>query len=338
MPPRLRLESLMNQGSATSDLWWFIAIITALGIIWFATGGPNRPEAWAGPFIQPPAPIGTGEIYRASLDESRRADRGTSGESEEATDVNYYQNSGPDTVPIAGRSQWYGQVSIDTGNGPYEIQPNQEYIALEAGYNNQKPITVTGWGLANGKNRFTSIPQATRLFIIGGSANSATVPITLAPGGRLVLTTGNMPNSDIKANFLTNKCTGYLGALPDYQFTPALDYSCPNPAKDPGVRNLDKECYDFVLRLNSCHTPKVERDSDGYEFIDGVSGLPSYCRAFLEEHFNYNACVKWHEQDPDFYGNEWRVYLHQTWELWAENREQITLYDQFGKIVAEKSY
>ena len=239
-------------------------------------------------------------------------------------------------------------MSIDSGNCQYEIQPNQEYIALEANYNNPAPIVVTGWLVANGKSSLASrsgptavtIPGGTRLFI-GNSANPATTPITLVPGARLVLTTGRMPNSDpypINANFLTNKCTGYLDALPQYRFTPTLRRSCPSPAKEPGVSNLDNECYQFSSRLSYCHTPKIERDTDGYEFIDGVSGLSGYCRAFLEEHFNYNACVKWHEQDQDFYGDEWRVYLNRSWELWAPNRERITLYDQLGKIVAEESY
>ena len=179
-----------------------------------------------------------------------------------------------------------------------------------------------------------------RLFI-GNSTNLVTTPIALAPGARLVLTTGRMPNSNpysINANFLTNKCSGYLDTLPQYRFTPALRRSCPSPAKDPGVSNLDRECYDFVSYLSSCHTPKVEHDADGYEFIDNISGLPSSCRAFLEDHFNYNSCVKWHEQDIDFYGTEWRVYLNRSWELWGPNREHITLYDQSGKIVAERSY
>mgnify|MGYP001609005272 CR=1 FL=1 len=322
----------MNAGSATGDLWWFVAIMTALGLIWYATGGPSRPEARQGPFIQPPAPIGSGEIYGAGHRPSPSP----------RTLPSAYQSNGLKEPPLTARSLWYGQVIIDNGSGPYEIQPNQEYITLEANYNNPGPITITGWSLTNGKSRpdAVTIPNGTRLFI-GNSANPVTVPITLAPGARLVLTTGQMPNSDpyaINANFLANKCTGYLEALPQYRFTPALRRSCPDPAKEPNVKNLDNECYDFVSRLSSCRAPKIERDVDGYEFIDNVSGLSSNCRAYLLEHFNYNSCVKWHEQVPNFYGDEWRVYLRRSWELWAPNRELITLYDQSGKIVAESAY
>ena len=331
-------ERSLTTGSATGDLWWFIAIMIALGLIWYATGGPSRPEAGQGPFIQPPAPISTGEIYGAGRSPAPARPAPPFG----------YQTNGLKEPPITVRSPWYGQVNIDGGNGQYEIQPNREYIALEAGYNNPAPITVTGWLVTNGKSRLASrsgsdgvtIPGGARLFI-GNTANLAITPITLVPGARLILTTGRMPNSDpyvINANFLTNKCAGYLDALPQYRFTPALRRSCPPPAKEPGAGNLDNECYNFVSYLSSCHTPKVERDTEGYEFIDGVSGLPSSCRAFLEEHFNYNACVRWHEQDPDFYGTEWRVYLNRSWELWAPNRERITLYDQLGKIVAERAY
>ena len=329
----------LQRGSATGDLWWFVAIMMALGLVWYATGGPSRPEARQGPFIQPPAPIGAGEIYGAGHQPAPPLHSSTIPPS--------YQSGGPNPnnlkePPLAARSPWYGQVSIDTGNGPYEIQPNQEYITLEANYNNSGPLTITGWSLTNAKSRPDAalIPRGTRLFI-GNSANSMTLPITLAPGGRLVLVTGQMPNSDpytINANFLTSKCTGYLDALPYYRFTPALRRSCPAPAKEPGIKNLDNECYNFVSYLSACHTPKIERDVDGNEFIDNNSGLSSNCRAFLQEHFNYNACVKWHEQDPNFYGDEWRVYLRRSWELWAPNRERITLYDQSGKIVAENAY
>lgn len=327
----------MNGGSAMSDLWWFIAIMTALGFIWYATGGPSRPESWSGPFIEPPSPIGTGEIYGA----------GHTPSSPPRT-MPPNPSNGLKEPPAIARSPWYDQVSIDAGNGQYEIQPNQEYIILEANYDNPKPITVTGWSVTNGKSRLASrsgpdgvvIPRAVRLFI-GNMANTATVPITLAPGGRLVLTTGRMPNSDpyaINANFLTNKCTGYLESLPQYNFTPALSRSCPSPSKEPDIKNLENECYNFASYLSSCHTPRIERDADGYEFIDGVTGLSSNCRAYLLDHFNYNSCVKWHEQDPNFYGTEWRVFLNRTWELWAPNRERITLYDQSGKIVSESTY
>ena len=329
----------MNAGSATSDLWWFVAIMTVLGLIWYATGGPSRPESWSGPFIEPPAPIGTGEIYGAGH-VSPPASPSLGGPPPRT--VSSTQFNGLKEPPITVRSPWYGQVSIDTGSGPYEIQPNQEHIALEANDNNSAPITVTGWLVTNGKSRpdGVTIPGGTKLFI-GNSANPATVPITLTPGARVILVTGQMGNSDpyvINANFLTNKCTRYLDALPYYRFTPALRRACPAPAKEPNIKNLENECYNFATHLSSCHTPKIERDVDGYEFIDNVSGLSSNCRAYLQEHFNYNSCVKWHEQDTDFYGNEWRVYLHRSWELWAPNREHVTLYDQSGKIVAESAY
>ncbi|HEY4476968.1 MAG TPA: hypothetical protein VJB69_03260 [Candidatus Paceibacterota bacterium] len=327
---------LMSAGSAGSDLLWFVAIMTTLGIIWYATGGPSRPEAWQGLFIEPPSPIGTGEIYGASRPPLPAP-------TVPITPFSYqYRATSLTEPPLVARSPWYDQVRIDSGSGQYEIQPNQEYITLEANYNNSAPITVTGWSLTNGKSQPDGviIPYGTRLFI-GDSANLPNMPIILAPEARLVLTTGRMPNSDpyvINANFLVNKCSGYLDALPQYRFTPALYSSCPAPIKEPGVDGLENDCYKFVSRLSSCHTPKVERNADGYEFIDRVSGLSSYCRSFLEEHFNYNSCVKWHEQDTDFYGDEWRAYLGRTWELWSENRETITLYDQQGKIVAQENY
>src|SRR3989344_7230169 len=131
------IRRLMERGSATSDLWWFVAIMIALWILWYATGGPSRPEAWRGPFIEPPAPISTGEIYGAD-------------------GANRYEALAPDDPDLpspSSRSSWYGQVRIDTGNARYEIQPGKEYIELTASYNNPAPINITGWQLANSPTR-----------------------------------------------------------------------------------------------------------------------------------------------------------------------------------------
>ncbi|KKQ35901.1 MAG: hypothetical protein US50_C0003G0021 [Candidatus Nomurabacteria bacterium GW2011_GWB1_37_5] len=46
-----------------NDLKWLLIILVGLWFVWFFTGGPEHFESLAGPFLRPPAPLNTGEIY-----------------------------------------------------------------------------------------------------------------------------------------------------------------------------------------------------------------------------------------------------------------------------------
>ena len=48
---------------AKNHLGWLVVILIILWFVWFFTGGPQKYESKAGPFLKPPAPIDTGEIY-----------------------------------------------------------------------------------------------------------------------------------------------------------------------------------------------------------------------------------------------------------------------------------
>jgi len=47
-----------------SDLKWLIFILVILWFAWFLTGGPKHTERLKGPFLKPPAPMDTGDIYK----------------------------------------------------------------------------------------------------------------------------------------------------------------------------------------------------------------------------------------------------------------------------------
>jgi len=328
-----------KQSSATADLLWVLAIVAALWILWFATGGTERPAATAGPFIKPPSPIGTGEIYSPS---SRAARGSGSAVSTLSPAVGGRQ---PETID-PNRSPWSGQVTIRAGNARYEVQPNREYIELASRYQLETPVTITGWSLSNSRDRrggrpdFITLPAAAKLFTSGATHNT---PIILEPDGRVVIITGDPPSSDqwpARLNFQTNQCLGYLVEdLRAFRLPLSFPGSCPAPREEPGIEFLADDCYDYVSRLSACHTPEFERKSDGYNYVDGRRDtLSSSCRSYVQDHFNYGRCVAWHKDDPDFYGKDWRVYLNHTGELWAANREVMTLYDREGKIVDQLDY
>jgi hypothetical protein len=72
-----------------------------------------------------------------------------------------------------------------------------------------------------------------------------------------------------------------------------------------------------------------------------VSAIPqnvgAACQDFILNTLSYNGCVTDHRSDPDFYKNEWRVYLNQSHELWG-SVDRIVLRDENGKVVSTLNY
>lgn len=335
----------MAAGEAKSDFWWLVGVLALLGLAWLVTGGPTNPDARIGPFLRPPVPLDTGTTtatYQSPSTGSPPAGR-----------VGYYY-AGNQPVPDASHSSYFDQFSFDTGNARYEYQPNQEYIALN--YRGQVPVDITGWYLTNGKGERNYdvggklvrgqsdamvIPQVAKLFV-SGVASQIMNNLIMPSNGRVIITTGRLPSSsDFPSvmSFQTNSCTGYLGALPDYRIQPYLGSYCPVPRDWPGISQMSSDCYNFIGSLGTCHTPIFERKSDGFTYIDGREDrLTSPCRDFVKTNYNYNGCLANFSVQSDFYKPEWRVFLNRSWELWAAERETITLYDKNNKIVAQTKY
>jgi len=317
-----------KKGNPMSDLKWFIIIILAVWLIGkFGVGGIGGQTTK------------TGKIT---------VSKSSSAPNEQAV-----------SIDDNNESRWKGMVKIGRGNGSSEYQPNQEYITLQANSGNKDSINITGWSLTNGKDRKffpvndrqvkgisnkVMLPKATLLFIPNGA--NPQEDIVLAPGGKAVITTGKVANGipfEIKTNFKENICTGYIENFKYYNFTPSLNTNCPNPESEEGVASLDDTCYKFVRQMGSCHTPefkdvvyKNKVPLTGY--VDDAGNLTYACKDFIKSHYNYNSCVANHLSDENFFTKEWRVFLNQPFELWAKDREVITLYDREGKIVDELTY
>lgn len=257
------------------------------------------------------------------------------------------------------KSPWYGLVSLSRGNSASENNPNEEYLILSTSYRNDNAIAISGWILENGAGRKmrrggngpvmgvssrVAIPQGVKLLL--GTGGDVLSPIILAPGERAIVTTGNLPrvkNVTVKNSFQTNLCTGYLNEETTTGFVPTLRRDCPVPKGELGVKQLDDACYRFVSRLARCHTPETEpfRDRE-HELVrnhlDKVTGLSRQCRDYVLAHFSYYGCLANHLSTENFYGRDWRVFLKQRFELWDNEREVITLYDNQGRVVDQLSY
>jgi hypothetical protein len=246
-------------------------------------------------------------------------------------------------------------IMIDNGNAESETDAVNEYITLSNDGSN--PINISGWKLANGKDKKTYLQNGRLVFgtsdvriipagtlLLNANGNNIITPIILNPGERAVVTSGSVgPRSDVPlVSFKENKCSGYLEAAADYKFTPSLDHSCMNPKNEAGFDYLESDCQEFIESMGYCHTPKFNtKDTYGESCrncVDGVSGLSSSCIAYIKSHYTYQGCLSNHSGDSDFQGKVWRVFLGSRWELWSDKKETISLFDQSDNLIDSNSY
>jgi len=253
-------------------------------------------------------------------------------------------------------SPWKGKVSLQRGNATSEKAPHKEYVTIRAKNVGDEGVRITGWSLQNGRgNKFFNqggnnvtypsetevIPDGAKIFLPGRI--NYFQPVTLYNNQSAIVISGSALNVGSKiSGFQVNKCAGYIEQNSDYKFFPSLKTQCPIPRKEVGVNMLEKSCYDFVKSLSSCRTPKFPefvyvRGKAERGYVDNTPGLSSQCKDFLKSRYNYNACVVIHSSDADFYGNEWRLFLNRTFEMWGNDRESFTLFDAEGKVVDQIS-
>lgn len=320
------------------DAFWVIIVVIVLFIMWIQGGGPARSKE-----------EGLFKTVATSTTSSIHGDKtGSTG-----GDI-YSRDSSAEAVST--ESKYKGQVHLQGGTAASTFQPNQEYITLYA-QGNETPISLKGWSLRNGRgdkltvvsgNTVRSQSTVVEIPSLGIALydpyhpqNNRLTSITLKSGESAIITTGRPPvfsGVTINNNFKTNRCLGYLEDDPSYRAYPSLSYNCPSSDDIPGVTYLDDVCYNFARSIRSCHTPKdVYVEDEGY-CLDGDCQLSSYCRDFIKKNYNFATCFALYSEDEDFVDSEWRIFLNQNWELWADRRESISLFDSTGKLVDKISY
>jgi len=266
-----------------------------------------------------------------------------------------YQSSGPTPTSLFASA-----ITLGAGSASGANQPAEEFVTIEN--RGATAIDITGWRIENGKNKRTYaagstqvhyasdssvIPQGTK--VISASGGSALQNIVLKPGERANIITGSPGNFGFPqvVSFKENKCTRYLAET--YRFPATIEKSCVRPIDEPGSQGLDRACQDYVEGVRSCHTPKFDTiDAQGHTTdqngatctgcVDGTAGLSGVCTTFIKEHLSYRGCLANHLSDTNFEGSVWHIYLYRPFEMWATNRETISLYDSFGRLVTSYSY
>ncbi|KND51555.1 MAG: hypothetical protein AB202_03225 [Parcubacteria bacterium C7867-007] len=315
-----------------SDGAFLLGFILFFFVVWVASGGPNHPISFAGPYITPITTVGvtqtgygdpiTGINIGAARTDLFSIQRSVTGLKKEVQDAKLFGEASP----------YKGMVTISWGNNLGTTDPNQEYITIKAAYNAQPNINISGWKLvAVSNDRSVTIPYGQELL---SRTNTNTGPIILHPNETAVIVTGKSP---VDVSFRENMCAGYY--TQSKTFYPYLSQTCPDPSDEyetfyTGNEYKDGDCESFVATVNRCNIPSEKGKR-----------LSSSCYQFIDKYLNYQGCIDAHRGDARFWGNSWRIYLgrepltkshddtRRYGDLWKSSKEAIKLVDQNGKTV-----
>jgi len=202
----------------------------------------------------------------------------------------------------------------------YPIQYFQ--ISLYANLQAGETVDITGWQIKANRGNFI-IPQAVEFFD----------PAVAAPSTDIILKPNNYVEiyglaSSISRNFRLNKCFGYLQGI--YKFDPPVYTNCPY-IFSADIRYLSGQCQSYIQSLGACQIPDVNI----YNSFPGTDE-GNACRAFLQN-IGYGNCFRSHQNDADFFSNEWRVWLNQAQFLDSQH-DYLRLYDNKGNLISEYNY
>lgn len=193
-------------------------------------------------------------------------------------------------------------------------QPSWVTLKADAG---DVPVVVTGWQVKTNRSGFT-MPRGVRVY-----------HTTASPLENIELRKGEVANiytssSPLNANFIVNKCSGYLGK--SYPFSPPLPNSCPRPKKGE-IETFTGVCQEYILRLRTCDT--------GNPNDSRVPSNDPSCRSFVST-LNYEGCVQRYQKDLDFFRKEWKVWSGSN--FLDPLHDRVLLLDSNGKLVDSYSY
>ena len=317
------------RGTAGGDFFFFLFFIIVLGVVWAMTGGPGRDISRAGPFLNPPFPFGEGTAYTVpgvSIPKSADKPKGGSGGGGSGTidDIVTSIKTVFGTI-TEEKSLYAGSVTLTAGRAK-ATSAGDEYVILKTSKTTGQ-MNISDWRLESTATGVGAMLGDAVYLPFAGQANEE-LSVAVGPGTTMYIGTGLSP---LGVSFRVNICSGYFETTEDY--SPKLKNDCPAPEDElegplgAGFVPTDA-CSDFVARINQCEVT--------------LTGVPikvgSACEEFIYEDLTYNGCVAAHKSEPDFYKNEWYIYLDRSQELWKSKSERIRLVDESGKVITSVSY
>ncbi len=288
---------------AKRDLIFVIFMLFALAVVWYYTGGPARPSATSGPFLEEPL-----EGHREQL----RRETGRAAGEEPIEE--------PATEEPTRESAYKYKATLRADSAAKKTNPQEEYVEIQASSNNKEPLFISSWSLEGVKGLEIKLGQGA--YLPYAAQVNPQENIFLKPGEKAYIITGKSP---IGASFRLNKCTGYFEQFQD--FAPRLPEQCPYPDEETLPSGLSDACLDYIERM-----PRCEIDISIPWYLDAA------CQNYINGNVNYNKCVELRRNDADFYKGEWRIYLGRSEELWKNKTETVILYDEIKKIIDWDSY
>lgn len=294
------------------ELFSLIGIFILMFVLWAATGGPSRPISFSGPYLNPITNTGTSaQPY---------------GDPTKFSSINAGVTVGVNGVDIQNASTARTSVSFSRDlSGATQTDPKNEYVVINVASSLTTPLSTAGWKIVS-KETGGGAPFPQGIETARSGRVNALTPITLKGGDQVILVSGRSP---VGVSFKENKCTGYFEEQQD--FRPALAQNCPTGSEEFNAyyegRDDNGSCISHIRSIPYCSTEtRIE------------SNVSSSCENFVETHLNYNGCVAFHQNDTNFAGNTWRVFLGSRDELWRQTRETITLLDAENKVIDSITY
>ncbi len=310
------------------DAWFFVGVFAFIFIVWFAIGGPTRPISFSGPTLSLPGALGGGTYL--SFPKTPFNVGGVSISLPGSTGKSGFGNLPvlPGGSSFGTPSTYHGIVTMDHYvSGAGSTNPDQEYVEISVSSSASVPVDITGWTLkSDATGNASVIPKGTEI-PTSGIINAAQ-DIVLQPGEQAIIVSGQSP---IGASFRENKCIGYFGAYQD--FSPSLPQDCPDPSDelssfyDASGYIRDDACIEYVKSLPRCKP-----------VLTPPTTLSGSCQTFLVKYLNYNGCLEAHQNDTDFLGDTWHVYLGRSDSMWRPQNELVKLLDDKGDTVDAFSY
>jgi hypothetical protein len=318
----------MPRGGAGADLLFFLFFLVVLGVVWAVTGGPHRDISHAGPFLNLPFPLGNGTAYTVPsvpIPNGQPAPQNTGGPTTNDTlsgIIGYFRGGGSSGVKATSPYAQYVTLSYSNAQS---TDPKTEYVTIRISQNLTGQLPISAWRIESPVSlNGAALGPASPLPISGTIAES---PVTVGAGATINIISGTSPEGE---SFRKNICTGYFTNA--QSFSPTLSTDCPRPSDELKKAALQgffptDACVSYIDNVSACHIPSQIPPS-----------LGDQCLSFIAATLNYQGCVNLHQNDANFYKNEWYLYLDRTSEMWRSSNEQINLLDENGKVVASVSY
>jgi hypothetical protein len=175
-------------------------------------------------------------------------------------------------------------------------------------------VDITGWEIKTNRGG-EFIPQAANLYYPVGQSPESDIILALNEPQYV-----NMYSNSAPQNLRINACMGYLNAT--HQFNPGFSYDC--PAVDHSqLSQFTGACQNYIMSLYDCQSP----DFTNYYFPRN----DYQCEDYLTGKYNYNWCVSTYASSPNFFGNEWRIWMGAT--PLDPYHDNVELLDKNGLVV-----